>query len=89
MLPDWLSHSQHALLAKRINRFLDGFTTPADMAKETTTALPVPITQVEFVNLRRRWLVLIRQACGSDRIARRRASERVRDFFKRHFQPIP
>lgn len=89
MLPDWLTRPQQGLMAKRISRLVDGFTTPADIAKETAATLPVPISQAEFVTLRRRWLAIIRQVCGSDRTARRRGSERVRDFFKRTFQPIP
>ena len=89
MLPDWLTAPQHTAMAGRISRFLEGFASPADVAKAPGAALPVPIPKSEFTTLRRQWLAVVLRACGTDREARRRASERVRDFFKRHFKPTP
>lgn len=89
LLPDRLTPAQSATLGQRIGRFLAGFTTPAGIAGHDDATLPVAIPRHEFLTLRRRWLALVCSASGLDRAARRRATERVRDFFKRHFKPTP
>ncbi len=90
LLPPSLDIATAAAVTARLEVFRGGFVSGAELAKAPTpVSLPAAITAAEAANFRRQLLALVRAAADTDPEARRRGSERARDFCKRTFIEMP